>query len=274
MQTPVHNAPRVPQGGAQPQLRQSRTASPPIAVDTSHVPRTPTPPIRTEGLVTNMLTRPLSPSLSNQRHDVMVPNVRPSLQPSNAQLPIRPQANSAPVPRPAGMTASEFLGSLVGVKHPGVLPSIPSNPSNLAPSSVLTTSSSPGPKGVAARLPDLVASSAGQVVTSSSKTGSIPTARMPDVVLGVAGTTNSERLSGSCNPTNSSDKLDVNHSKNTNQPILMKGTQALAAVGSQALPIVVKKDLVVNGTEEEPLVLNAKATIVETSQAKLPAVNG
>jgi hypothetical protein len=97
---------------------------------------------------------------------------------------------------------------------------------------------------------------------------------MPDVVLGVAGTTNSERLSGSCNPTNSSDKLDVNHSKNTNQPILMKGTQALAAVGSQALPIVVKKDLVVNGTEEEPLVLNAKATIVETSQAKLPAVNG
>jgi hypothetical protein len=35
-----------------------------------------------------------------------------------------------------------------------------------------------------------------------------------------------------------------------------------------------KKDLIVNGTVEEPSVLNAKAAVVDTSQAKLAAVNG
>ena len=280
MQTSVHHGPRMPQGGAPPQLRPSRTASPPTAMDTSHVPRTPTPPIRTEGLVTSMVTRPLSPSLPNQRHDVMVPNVRPSLQPSNIQLPIRPQASSTPVPRPTGMTASEFLGSLVGAKLPTGLPSVPSNCSNLTPSSVVTMSSSPGQKGVDACQPHLVTGNASQVMTSSSKTDGIPTARMPDVVLGVAGTPSSDKLTGSCNPTNSSAKVDINHSKNTDQPSLMKASQsgknseAPVAVRCEALPTVVKKDLVVNGTAKEPLVLNAKAVIVNPVQAKVPAVNG
>ncbi len=266
----------MPQGSTAPQLRQSRTTSPPIAMDTNHVPRTPTPPIRTEGLVTNMPTRPQSPSLPNQRHDVMFPNVRLSPQPSNIQLPIRPQANLGPVPRPSGMTASEFLGSLVGSKLPG----IPSDPSNLVPSSVPTTSSSPSQKVVGARLPDLVAGSAGQVVTSSPKTDGLPTARMPDVVSGVTSTASRDKLPGSCDATNASDRCDVDQSKETDKSTPTKGFQSVkiseasVTVSSQQLPIVMKKDLIVNGTVEEPSVLNAKAAVVDTSQAKLAAVNG
>ncbi|CAB3978235.1 AT-rich interactive domain-containing 2, partial [Paramuricea clavata] len=268
MQTSIHHGARVPQGGTPPQLRQSRTTSPPMAMDTSHVPSTPTPPMRTEGLATNISIRPQSPSLPGQRHDVIFPNARPSPQPSSIQLPIRPPANSGPVAQPSGMSASEFLGSLVGTRHP--LPSF----SNLVSSSAPTmTSSSPRQISVDARLPDLVAGKAGQVVTSSPKTEGLPKSRMPDVVVGVAGTANGDRLLGSCEPANSSDKCDVGQPKNTDQSALTKVSQNKASVSSQKLPSVVKKTLLVNdGTVE--VKLKCQAAVVNTSPAKLPAVNG
>ena len=263
MQAPVPQGSRLPQGGAPPQLRQSRTASPPMTMDASHVPRTPTPPIRTEGLVTNVPTLPQSPSLPGQSHDVMFPNARSS-QPGNFQLPTRPPATSGPAPPPSVMSASEFLGSLVGTRpldstRNSSTADIPSAPSNLSSSSSQTpASSNVTSKIIGARVPDLVAGSAGPVVTSSSKTDDHPKARMSDVVSGAAGMANG----------------GVSQAKKADQASLIKSSASLNNVSSRELPGAARKFVIVNGTVEEAKVLKSNAVVVNSSQAKLPTVNG
>ena len=273
MQTPVHQGSRLPQGGTPPQLRQSRTASPPVSMDTNHVPRTPTPPMRTEGLVTSMPARSQSPSLPGQRPDVMFPNARSSPQPGNFQLQTRPPASSGPAPPPSVMSASEFLGSLVGGRPSNTRNSsttdIPSAPSNLVPSSCQTMTSSNTQKSVSARLPDLVSGSAGPSVTSSPKADGPPTARMPDVVSDVASTANGDLLG----------KCDVGQLKKADQATLAKSSQTLnniapVAGSSRELPATAKKVVIVNGTIEDAGVLNSETAVVNSSHAKLPAVNG
>ena len=257
MQTPIHHGTRMSSGAASPQFRQTRTTSPPMAMDSSHVARAPTPPIRTEGLVTKIATRPQSPSVQDQRHDAMVPNTRPSLQPNNFQAPIRPQANLTAVPRPSSLTASEFLGSLVdsrlpngGTRAPAPLSIVPTSTSIVTPSSVAQKTSMSGLVPVS------------QVVTSVTKSEGLPTARKSETVSSMEGTANG----GSSILIKPSDKCDVSQSNKSAQNV-----ENSVAITSQKLPSNdTKKGVVVNGTAEE----SSKMIVVNTSQAKVPVVNG
>lgn len=295
MQTPVHHGPRMSLGGTSPTIRTSRTASPPMGMDgnfgTSHVPRIPTPPMRTDGLVTNVSTHSQSPSLPGQRHDVILPNVSsPQPNPANIQLPTR-TLGPGPQARPSGLTASQFLGSLVDSRLPSgarnsraVISNtqgIPSAPANLVPSSgvPLTPSSSTGmrlQKGVE----HPTARVAGQAVTSSSncppKTDSLSSTHMPEARTSAAGTANGDKrnLNGTYPPSTLSGSCNVSQSKMIDQSAHLKSAQAEVTASCQETRYVVKKGIVVNGTAQEATVLDTK-TVLNASQAKLPAaVNG
>lgn len=283
VQTPVHHGPRMPQGATPPLMRTLRTTSPPMNINASNVPQATTPPVRTEGLVTNVSTRPLSPSLPEQRHDVVFPNVRSTPQPGSIKLPTRFPTNTGPAPRPSVMSASEYLGSLVVTRFPGdprnsITPNIPSAPSNLVPSAGPTvTLTNPGGKVIeqpVVRLPDLVTGVANQAPKPlAPKTDGLPTARMPDVVSGGAGTVNGDNRHGVCAPPSSSTGTsDTSRPKVTvqSQTPSLKSNESVKA-NPQEPPGVVKKDALVNGTAKVEAVLKP---VVNVSQAKVSAVNG
>lgn len=271
----------MPQGGTPPHLRQSQTASPPpMSFGTSHLPRAPTPPLRTEGPVINLPTRPQSPSLPGLKHDLMLSNTKPILQAGGE--PKQPQTVSGIGPQTVGMTASQLLGTLAGSLLPTGLPNISSTPSNLLLSSVpsVVTSSIPKQKTMDAGLPDLVASGTSLVVTSSSGTGSLSrTARVPDVVMSVAKPANGDIRHSSCKSSYPAGNCDVIHKADPSA--LLKTSQsksdpdAYARVANpKELSSVVKDGVVVNGTAKDSPLMNAKATVVNTLPTMRPAVNG